>query len=253
MAAKCVSKILHCVGLRTKGSLNKPASIFRSCITVGVKWSSTSPELQNTLLETENVNRIHERMHVGDIRWLCKADLSSDDVFKLFHRFSNLPVEHCAEYLNSALYWFIYYDKIKEALQLKSLWEKHGIAKTCSTYSSLADLYSKCRHLGNMKEFFDNMKRDGFTPRARHYAPFLEAGVEKCDLKGAIDSMIKIEQSAGIHERNVNIYTALIQACAGQEDEYLTSKVFEIFHGFREYRDQLVRDNLEAIKLWFDR
>ena len=254
MAAKVLSKVLQRGRLRLTGSLKDIAPVFRSVTIRKVRWSSTSSELSNKFLQAENTDdSIHERMHVGDVRWLCKAEQTPQEVSQLFNRLLDLPDQYRTESLNSALYWFLYYGKIDEALELKTLFEKHGIPKTYSTYSSLAVLYSKCSQLGNKKNFFDEMTRGGLTPRARHYAPFLEAAVEKGDLIGAFDSINEIEQYTLVQERNTDMYTTLIRACARQQNKYLTKKVLEIFHDFRRHQDLLSNDTLEAIKLWFDR
>ena len=253
MAAKVVSKILQHGRLRMTGSLNDTASVFRSGTIRKVRWSSTSSKLSNKLLQTENTDdSIHERMHVGNVRWLCETEQTPQEVSRLFNRFLNLPDKYRTDSLNSALYWFLYYGKIEEALELKTLIEEHGISKTYSTYSSLAVLYSKCSQLGNRKDFFDEMTRDGLTPTAQHYAPFLEAAVEKGDLIGAFDSITEMEQSTVVQERNSDIYTALIRACAGQQNKYLTNKVLGVFHDFHKHQDLLSNDTLNAIKLWFD-
>ena len=254
MAAKIVSKVIQQSRWRITRSLNKNASDFRRCIKLGERWSCTSPESQNKLLATDNAgDNIYERMHVADIRWLCKEDQTPYEVSKLFNRFLNLPDQYRTESVNSALYWFLYYDKIEEALELKTLMEEHGISKNYSTYSTLAVLYSRCSHLGNMMDFFNEMTREGLTPRARHYTPFIKTAAEKGDVIGAFHSMSEMQQSAVAHERNTDIYTSLIRGCVGQQNKKLTSKVLETLHDFRKYRDLLNNDTLDAIKLWFDR
>ena len=220
----------------------------------GVRWCSTSPEPQNKLPEAKNVgDNIHKRMHVADIRRLCKTEVKHLEVSKLFNQFLQLPEQHRTKFVNSALYWFSYYDKIDEALELKTLMEKHGIPKNYSTYASLAVLYSKSGQVGNIKGFIDEMTRDGLMPRARHYAPFFNTAVKRGDLLGAFHSLNEMQQCVVFDKRNTDKYTALIRACTGQQNKELTSKVLEVFHDFRKYRDLLSNDTLAAIKLWFDR
>ena len=236
MASKFVSKLPH--STHKTGPFKVTAAVFKRCV---ARWNSSSPKLQNT------------RMRIGDIRWLCKAR-TTNEVPHLFYQLRDLPEKYLANSFDSALYWLLYYEKIDEALEFKTLLEKHGISKTYSTYTSLAVLYSKCNQLGTMKDFFDEMTRDGFTPKARHYLPFVEAAAEKGDLMSAFDSMNEMQQSAVVHERNTDIYEVLIRACvAGQQNNQLTNKVLELFHDFRKYRDLLSNEMLEAIKLWFDR
>lgn len=235
MASRFVSKIRH--STHRIGPFKVTAAVFKRCV---LRWSSSSPEAQNT------------RTRMGDIRWLCKAG-KTHEVPHLFHQLRDLPEKCLANSFDSALYWFLYYDKIEEALEFRSLLEKHVIPKTYSTYSSLAVLYSKCSQLGTMKDFFDEMTRDGLTPKVRHYAPFVEAAAEKGDLISAFDSMNEMQQSAVVHERNADLYTVLIRACAEQQNNGLTDKVLELFYDFRKYRDLLSNETLETVKLWFDR
>ena len=260
MAAKCV-KVFQRSLLKT-GILKDTATYFCSCITLGARWSSTSPEPKTKLQkETENLGDIihkpgHKRMHVDDIRSLCKTDQTPREVSKLFNRFLELPDQFRTESVSSALYWFCYYNKIDEALELKTFMEKHGIPKSYSTYAPLADLYSRSSQLGNMKDFFEEMARDGLTPRARHYAPFVDTAVKKGDLIGAFHYVSEMQQSAFAHERSVDKYkflASLIRACAGEGNKQLTNKVLELFREFIKYRDLLRDDTLEAVKLWFDR
>ena len=230
MAGRFVSKIFrHCQHL--------VAFDFRPCVIQGVRCNSLSSKTK--------------RLRNDDIQWLCKTG-KPQDISQLFHQLLQLPDKYRTNSVNSALYWFSYYDKIDEALELKTLMEEHGIPKNYSTYASLAVLYSKSGQLGNTREFFDEMTRDGLTPRARHYAPFVEMAVEKGDLIGAFHFM-KEMQSAVIHERDTDIYTSLIGACTGKQNRQLTDQVFEAFHDFRNYRDLLSNGTLEAIKQWFNR
>ena len=235
MACRFVSKLRH--STHRIGPFKLTAAVFKRCV---LRWSSSSPEAQNS------------RMPMGDIRRLCKAG-KAHEVPYLFHQLRDLPEKYLANSFDSALYWFLYYDKIDEALEFKSLLEKHVIPKTYSTYSNLAVLYSKCSQLGTMKDLFDEMTRDGLTPKPRHYAPFVEAAVEKGDLISALDSTNEMQKSAVVHERNADLYTVLIRACAEQRNNGLTDKVLELFHDFRKYRDLLSNETLETVKLWFDR
>ena len=239
MAAWLVSKILRRCQQKT-GSLSESLAVLRPFLTQGIRWNSSSLEPKK------------KQLRIDDIRWLCRTG-KVHEVPHFFDQLLELPDRHLEYFVNSALYWFLYYDKIEEALEVKTLMEKHGISKNYSTYSSLAVLYSRCSQLGNMKDFFDEMVRDGLTPRARHYSPFVDTAIEKGDVIGAFHSLNEMEQSAVVHERNTDIYTSLIRACAGQQNKQLTSKVMETFHVFRKYRDLLSNDTLEAIKLWFDR
>ena len=104
-----------------------------------------------------------------------------------------------------------------------------------------------------MKELFNEMAKDGLSPRSRHYAPFVEAAVEEGDLLSAFDSLNEMERSAAVYERNLDLYILLIKACARSQNRKLTSKVLKIFSDFGKYRDSLSMDVLEAVKQWFDR
>ena len=240
MAARSVvTKVLRLCQHRAR-SVNKSAVVFRRCFTLGIRRSLSTPETKK------------KGMYIADIRGLCKTR-KRHEVSELFYQLLELPHQYLANSVNSALHWFLYYGKIEEAFEFKALMEKHGIPKSDSTYSTLADLYSRCSQPGNMKSFFDEMTRDGLTPRARHYAPFTDTALKKGDLIGAFHSVSEMQKSAVVHERNVDIYTALIRACAGQQNEQLMNKVLELFHEFIKYRDLLSDDTLEAVKLWFDR
>lgn len=224
--------------------LKENVAIFRRCVTQEIRCSASSPEAEET------------RFRIGDLRRLCKT-VKTHGVPQLFNQLRDLPEKHLENSVNSALYWFLHYNKIEEAFEFKTLMEKHGIRKSYSTYSALAVLVSKRselgRSLGNMTDFFNEMARDGLTPRARHYAPFVEAAAEKGDLLSAFEFLHEMQHSAVIHDRKTDVYTVLIRACAEHQNRQLTDKVLEIFHEFRKYRDSLNSDTLEAIKLWFDR
>lgn len=215
---------------------------FRSSITLFVRNKSSSAKPQGN------------RMRIGDIKGLCKT-YEVHEISHLFEKLCHLPEKHLvSSACSSALYWFLYSDKIEEAFEFKNLMDKYGIPKTSSTYSSLAILYAKRGlHLENMKELFSEMAKDGLSPRSRHYAPFVEAAVEEGDLLSAFDSLNEMKKTAVVRERNLDLYILLIKACARNQNSQLTSKVLEIFNDFRKYRDSLSMDILEAVKLWFDR
>ncbi|XP_068722778.1 mitochondrial ribonuclease P catalytic subunit-like isoform X2 [Montipora capricornis] len=243
------------VSLHKRRAFSEIPSVLRLCVTGGRRqWSFTSTRHLNKVLEKGNVDENnHDRLHVGDIRWLCEAEQTPQKVSNLFSQCVNLPDKYRIECLNSALYWYLYYGKIEEALAIKSLWEKEGFPKTYSSYCNLAILYSKCHQLGEMKDFLDKMKRDGLTPKARHYEPFVEAAIERGDIMGAFEAIKEMERSAVIHGLSSNLCTALIRACTGKEDKHLTCNVLKIFQDFVKYRYKLTDDALEAIKIWFDR
>jgi len=229
--------VRSCFQPRLQGMMAK----FRGSITFLVRNKSSCAKPQ------EN------RMRIGDIRGLCETH-EVHEISHLFAKVCDLPEKHLVtSACSSALYWLLYSDKIEEAFEFKNLMDKYGIPKTYSTYSSLAILYAKRgRYLENMKELFNEMAKDGLSPRSRHYAPFVEAAVEEGDLLSAFDSLNEMERSAVVYERNLDLYILLIKACARSQNRKLTSKVLKIFSDFGKYRDSLSMDVLEAVKQWFD-
>lgn len=217
---------------KTQGTLTLLRGYIKQLVREGSSSSSAEPK--------------GDRMRIGDIRWLCQTH----EAPRLFQKLRELPEKHLADSVSSALYWFLYYDKIEEALEFKNLVDKYGISKTHSTYSTLAALYSKCGQL--VKDLHKEMVRDGLTPKTRHYAPFVEAAVQKGDLLTAFDSLNEMQNSAVVFERNMDVYTSLITACAQQQNSQLSKKVLEIFRDFAKHRDSLSIDTLRAIKIWFD-
>lgn len=247
-------KMLRVKSAHISTSLSEIPRVFRSYVMLKRRQFCMAIKPQNELLRTENVNENNnDQQHVGNIRWFCKAERSPHEVANFFNQLRNLPFKRRTRSLNSALYWFLHYGKTKEALELNSLWETQGFPKSYSTYASLAILYARCRQLGNKGDFFDRMKLNGLTPRARHYEPFLAAATIRGDLMEAFESMSEMAHSSIIHEMSIDLYTSLIRACTGKEDNLLDNNVFKIFHYFMKYRTKLTDDALQAIRLWFDR
>ena len=240
MAGRVAGSLRH----RTYCEHLKVATEFKRSVLQRKRWLNSSSVVSS-------VKHKNKRLRNDDIRTLCETG-NPEEVSKLFNQLLELPVKYRTNSVNSALYWFSHYDKIEEALELNNLMEKHGIPRDHSTYSTLAVLYSKSGRLVNAKEFFDQMTKASLTPRARHYAPFVEAAVRKGDLIDAFN-FVKDMQSAAIHERDTDIYTTLIRAYIERHDRHLTNQVLEAFHDFMKYRDLLSNDTLETIKIWFDR
>ena len=252
--AKFDDKMLRVKTVHIKASLTEIPGVFRSYVMLKRRQFCMATKQQNELLRTKNVNENRtDQKQVGNIRWFCKAETSPHEVANFFNQLRNLPVKHRTRSLNSALYWFLYYGKTKEALELNSLWETQGFPKSYSTYASLAILYARCRQLGNKRDFFHQMKLSGLTPRARHYEPFLAASTIRGDLMEVFESMTEMEYSSIIHEMSLDLYTLLIRACTGKEHNLQDNNVFKIFHYFMKYRTKLPDDALHAIRLWFDR
>lgn len=243
MAGRFAGSLRH----RTYCEHLKVATEFKSSVLQRKRWLNSSSVVSSVKIK-------NKRLRNDDIRTLCEKENPDgpEGVSKLFNQLLELPVKYRTNSVNSALYWFSFYDKIEEALELNKLMEKHGIPRNHSTYSTLAVLYSKSGRLVNAKEFFDQMTKASLTPRARHFAPFVEAAVKNGDLIGAF-SFVKDMQSAAINERDTDIYTTLIRACIERHNRHLTNQVLEAFHDFMNYRDLLSNDTLEAIKIWFDR
>lgn len=103
-----------------------------------------------------------------------------------------------------------------------------------------------------MKNLFDEMLKDGLTPRARHFKPFVEMEAIKGDPMDAFRCLDDLRHSGTLHERIVDIYVTVVRACVGRESRQLTNKVLELFYDVRRYRDLLSFEALETIKLWFD-
>lgn len=258
MAGRFIAKILQ----RSAGPINETASDLKRCIIQGIRFCSSTPGSRNKILEAESDGyNSYEPKHVArairqeraSIRKFCETVSEPNEVPQLFNQFLRLPEQYQIESVDCALYWLSYYDKIDAAFELKTLMEKHDIFKSYSTYSVLASLYSKSNHMGNYQAMFDEMTRDGLTPQARHYAPFVETATKKGDLMGAFRCLDDMRQAGVVRERNTDIYTALVRACIGQNSRQLRNKVLEIFYEFRNYRDLLGNDTLEVIKMWFDR
>ncbi|KAL9974380.1 hypothetical protein ACROYT_G011404 [Oculina patagonica] len=257
MAGRFVAKILQ----RSAGPVNETVTDLKRCVIQGLRFCSSTPGSRNKILEAESDgDNINEPKHVAravrqeraSIRKFCETVSKPNDVPQLFNQFLRLPKQYQIESVDCALYWLSYYDKIDGAFELKTLMEKHDISKSYSTYSVLASLYSKSNHTRNYQAMFDEMKRDGLTPQARHFAPFVETATQNGDLMGAFRCLDDMRQAGVVRERNTDIYTALVRACIGQNSRQLRNKVLEIFYEFRNYRDLLSNDTLEVIKMWFD-
>lgn len=254
MAARSVWKILQ----RSVRSIDNTAVDFRQCIIQGVRCCSSTAGSRGKIPETESdestdVARTYSRLVRSSIRNFCKTSGKPNEIPQLFDQFLRLPEQYRIASVDCALYWLAYYDRNDAAFALKSLMEEHGIPKSYSTYSVLAKLYSRSSHMANYKTMFDEMVKDGLTPTARHYVPFVEAFTQRGDLMGAFSCLNEMQESVVVRKRNTDIHTALVRACTGQDSKQLQDKVLEIFREFRAYRDPLSNDTLGAIKMWFDR
>lgn len=255
MAASSTWKILKSVR-----SIGETAADFRQYIIQGLRWCSSTPGSQGKIPETESEEsryvprpRSYSRLVRSGIRNFCETSGKANEIPELFNQFLRLPEQYKIASIDSALYWLSYYDRNEAAFTLKKLMEEHGIPKSYSTYSVLAKLYSRSSHKANYKIMFDEMIEDGLTPTARHYVPFVEAFTERGDLMGAFSCLEEMQRSGVVRERSIDVHTALVRACTGQDSQQLQDKVLEIFREFRAYRDLLSNDTLEAIKMWFDR
>ena len=238
--------------------IDETAADFRKYIIRGVRSSSSASGSQGKIPETETeesreVARTYSRLVRSGIRNFCKTSGTPNEIPELFKQFLRLPKQYQIASVDSTLYWLSYYDRNEAAFALKDLMEKHDIPKSYSTYSVLAKLYSSSSHMANYKTMFDEMIKDGLTPTARHYVPFVEAFTQRGDLMGAFSCLEEMEKSGVVRERNIDIHTSLVRACTGQDSKQLQDKVLEIFREFRAYRDPLSNDTLEVVKMWFDR
>lgn len=254
MAARSAWKIFQ----RSVRSIDETAADLKQRIFQGVRCCSSTPGSQGKIPESETeesreVARTYSRLVRSGIRNFCKTSGKANEIPELFNQFLRLPKQYQIASVDSALYWLSYYNRNDAAFALKHLMEEHGIPKSYSTYSVLAKLYSSSSHMTNYKTMFDEMIKDGLTPTARHYVPFVEAFTQKGDLMGAFSCLEEMQQSGVVRERNIDVHTALVRACTGQDSKQLQDKVLEIFREFRAYRDPLSNDTLEAIKMWFDR
>lgn len=255
MATRFILKILQ----RRAGSLHENATDFRwRCIIQGIRCCSSTLSPHNKIPTAENDGCLNvdqpTRFARGDIRLLCEKLKEPGEVSQLLNQCLQFPEQHRVKSVDSALYWLSYYDKIDAALELKTLLEKHGFLKSYSTYSALASIYAKSNHTEGCKILFAEMKRDGLSPRSRHYFPFLEAATQKGDPMAAFSFLDDMRHSGFIHMHfDTDIFTELIRACIGQDNKQLTNKMFETFLEFRKCRDLLSNDTVEVIKQWFDR
>lgn len=254
MAARSAWKILQ----RSVRSTDETTTHFRQCIFQRLRCCSSTPGSQGKIPETESEEsrerpRTYSRLVRSGIRNFCKTSGKPNEIPELFNQFLRLPEQYKIASVDSALYWLSYYDRNEAAFALKNLMEEHGIPKSYSTYSVLAKLYSRSNHMANYKTMFDEMIKDGLTPTVRHYVPFVEAFTQRGDLMGAFSCLEEMQRSGVVRERNIDVHTALVRACTGQDSQQLQDKVLEIFREFRAYRDPLTNDTLEAIKTWFDR
>ena len=191
---------------------------------------------------------------VKNIRPFCETLSAPNEVLEMFNQFIILPEQHMIKALDYSLNCLVHYDKIDAAFELKTLMEQLNIPKSHSTYSVLANLYSKSNHpKHSMKSLFDEMLKDGLTPRARHFKPFVEMEANKGDPMDAFRCLDDLRHSGVLHERIVDIYITVVRACVGKMSKQLKNKVLELFYDIRRYRDLLSIEDLETIKLWFDR
>lgn len=191
---------------------------------------------------------------VKNIRPFCETLSAPNEVLEMFNQFIILPEQHMIKALDYSLNCLVHYDKIDAAFELKTLMEQLNIPKSHSTYSVLANLYSKSNHpKHSMKSLFDEMLKDGLTPRARHFKPFVEMEANKGDPMDAFRCLDDLRHSGVLHERIVDIYITVVRACVGKVSKQLKNKVLELFYDIRRYRDLLSIEALETIKLWFDR
>ena len=253
MAARFAWKIFQ----RSERSISETTADFGQCISQGLRCCSSAPGSEGKTPENESeesrLTRTYSRLVRSGIRNFCETSGKPNEIPELFNQFLRLPEQNKIACVDSALYWLSYYDRNEAAFALKNLMEEHGIPKSDSTYSALAKVYSRSNHMANYKTMFDEMIKDGLTPAARHYVPFVEAFTQRGDLMGAFSCLEEMQRSGVVRERNIDVHTALVQACTGQDSHQLQDKVLEIFREFRAYRDPLSNDTLEAIKRWFDR
>ena len=244
--------------LRSIRSIDGTAVDCRKYIKQWLRCCSSTPGSQGKISETESEEfrgrpPAYSRLVRSGIRNFCKTSGKPNEIPELFNQFLCLPEQYKIASVDSALYWLSYYDRTEAAFALKKLMEEHGIPKSYSTYSALAKLYSRSSHKADYKTMFEEMIKDGLTPTARHYVPFVEAFTQRGDLMGAFSCLEEMQRSGVVRERNIDVHTALVRACTGQHSQQLQEKVLEIFREFRTYRDPLSNDTLEAIKMWFDR
>lgn len=241
MAARFMWKILQ----RRAGPVTENAIDFRRCIRQRIRCCSSTSSDTRVSVQKEPKRR--------NIRPFCETLSSPNEISELFNEFLTLPEEIRIKAIDCALYWLAYYDKVDAAFELKTLMEKHDIRKSYSTYSVLATLYSKSSHPKHCKTFFDEMMKDGLTPRARHYIPFVEMEAQKGDPMDAFRCLDELRHSGLLYQRIMAVYMAVVRACIGQDSKQLRNKVLELFYDIRKHRDSLSNEALKTIKLWFDR